>query len=455
MTLATTLARTLPTSAARPTESGNTDLKGLSKMRLRTSDGKRGTKEDIEKDIIKHLEKPQTPSMLAAAMHRNPKALYRGYLKPMLAAKKIEQSGDYYKRPGAAEVVVQRERFDDIVEKSAFKSLPILEKFVAHMRTIEAGGSFLTTFQKICLGKKVAGFKCRPEHWTVETTPKFMQLYLEATQRDRAPFSMRQLMRYIHADVLGKDMTDQQKRDWGCDGDKDDAGQYSHVRLTEGQIIKLAQHYLDKGDLQFAGYVSVGIETFGRPKALHDAETSKFHLTERTITKATIQGWSEPIYDSKFMPVLQALSLTDKRIRIESFKAPAIEGELYENKTEDIWPKRILGAHAVKVATDLLHERRSKPTLFNWQGMSHSKWETFCSETLRKGYREIGVTGDYFYKKPMYALRHVGAQMWLNRTGYDYAGVAEMGWTDIATLHKYYGGYSMEFFNQKVAVAYA
>ena len=413
----------------------------------------------VRQQILALLKKePLTNGQLAKLLNRDRSTLWRDYINPMFKEDLIQKNGDHYALKGAAHVVIERAKFDDIVQRNAFLQLPVNDDFVAAMRKVVHGSSHLTYWHRICTGVVVPGFRCRPEHWTPETTTQFTRAFIEHKKKDRIGGYTRQALRYVHEYVIHKPLTDGEKTTLGLDGKKDNMGAYSHVRMTEQQISELAKFYLDQGDLHMAGYVAAAIETFGRPAALFDAETARFQLTERTITKATIEGWQEPIYDSKFMPILQALSLTDKRIKIESFKASAIEGQLYENKTDDIWPKRILGAQAVKIMTEVLQERRGKKTLFNWNNLKmrgRNAWEVWMPEQLRKGYRELGLTHQYFEKKPMYALRHVGAQMWLNRTGYDYAGVAEMGWTDIATLHRFYGGYSMEFFNQKVAVAYA
>jgi integrase len=73
---------------------------------------------------------------------------------------------------------------------------------------------------------------------------------------------------------------------------------------------------------------------------------------------------------------------------------------------------------------------------------------------LKEGYRGIGLTHPYFYKRPSYALRHCGAHLWLMRTGYNYDAVASMGWEDINTLRLYYGKYDHTKRKQAYRMAY-
>lgn len=60
---------------------------------------------------------------------------------------------------------------------------------------------------------------------------------------------------------------------------------------------------------------------------------------------------------------------------------------------------------------------------------------------LRKVYREVGLTNEYFAKHPVHALRHCGAQRLLEKTGFNRAVVAELGgWEAEKTLEDHYGG---------------
>lgn len=400
------------------------------------------SKDDVEKAIIKLLEHPMTRAQLATALKRNPSTLWRDYLNPMVAKGVIEKQGDYYKRKGAVERVVEKEHFDDIIKKSGFAQLPLLADYVSHMRSLRAGIPFIAKAYKMCTGKIVPTFKCRPEHWTRETTTQFLQAYREHRKTDRIDGNLRQMIRYWHDYVLHDPITDAEKSLWGVDGKKDNAGAHAYVKLTDSQIHALADYYLNKGDLETAAWVCFEIETFARPKMAFKAPMGAFKPVERTIKLAHVDGFDEPIYDASFIQMLQVLNmvLPAGRVRVETVHDEIFEGQIYEAKTDHTWPKFIVDPKAVKVVREWLQTRKDKATIFG-SGETFEQFMDRLSPILKQGYDEVNATDRYFTQRPLYALRHIGAHLWLRRTAYNYAAVAEMGWEDITTLKKYYGGF--------------
>jgi hypothetical protein len=62
---------------------------------------------------------------------------------------------------------------------------------------------------------------------------------------------------------------------------------------------------------------------------------------------------------------------------------------------------------------------------------------------LRRIYKEAGATKQYFQEHPVHALRHIMAQYWLFKTGYNYDFVAKRGhWNTISVLKDSYGAVS-------------
>ena len=73
-------------------------------------------------------------------------------------------------------------------------------------------------------------------------------------------------------------------------------------------------------------------------------------------------------------------------------------------------------------------------------------------ENLRAVYQQVGgnLGKSYYSKKPFHSLRHIAAQVWLDKSDYDYGFVAELlGWTTIDELKTSYGGISGERFARK------
>ena len=67
-------------------------------------------------------------------------------------------------------------------------------------------------------------------------------------------------------------------------------------------------------------------------------------------------------------------------------------------------------------------------------------WLNGFRSYLKKAYEKIGIREEYFFKRPIHALRHTGAHRLLKLTNYNYSLVAEIGgWTDEKTLKDCYG----------------
>lgn len=464
LTLATTLSKTLPASTAPPSRQGSSgDIKGIARSRMRV-DGKRvDGKADIEKHIVKLLERPQTPSMLAAAMNRNAKTLYRDYLKPMLAANKIAKQGDYYTRSGVAAVVVEKERFDDIMAKSGFAQLPALEDLVTHCRGLSNGSRWVTQAWKMCTGRIVPTFKCRPEHWTPETTEQFIAAWKQHSGTDRLAWGVRQLLRHFHEYVLKKPVTDAQKSLLGLDGTKDNAGVYNHVKLSKQQIEALVDYFMQKGDIEAAALAAFSIETFGRSEAIFKAATGTMVLTPRTLYCAQVSGDPEPNFDPVAVRQMRIISAMNPNIvSIKELHDEVFEGTLKEFKTEHApWPKYIVDQQCVSVFKEYQATRKGRATYFGKDGEKFHAFNVRTNALMRAAYRELGVLHSshpeqftaewYFNAKPCYTFRHVGAHIWLERLGGSYEALSEMGWEDVAIPKKYYAGYNANLLKQRIA----
>jgi integrase len=73
-------------------------------------------------------------------------------------------------------------------------------------------------------------------------------------------------------------------------------------------------------------------------------------------------------------------------------------------------------------------------------------------DNLKAVYQQVGgnLSKDYYARKPFHSLRHIAAQVWLDKSDYDYGFTAELlGWTTIDELKTSYGGISGERFARK------
>src|SRR5579885_51622 len=469
MATASSLETTLQPSALKPTIAAATEIKGLSKQRMRV-DGKKVSEDEFKKKIIALLARPMTTAEIAEALKRSStKSLRRDWLAPMLQEGLIEQHGDHYTRKGVAEVQVARENFDDLVRKSAFNQLPIMADFVKHCATLDNGKgdlSWATKFWKVCIGKTVPSFKCRPEHWTPETTLRFTEAYRQHKKIDRLGGDWRQLIRYVHEYVLHKPVTDLEKNAWGVDGTKDNAGIYSHIKLTEQQINQLLDYFVNKGDLELAAYCSAAIEMFGRPEAMFRARQGTMQLVQRTRYCAIVAGDPQPNFDPIAVRQMRIIAaINPQLVQIKEVKDEIFAGTLKEFKTAHApWPKYIVEKRRVALFKEYLQTRKGKETYFGADGEPYWKFNCRLAAAMRPAFYELGLihhltnvpekgtTEWYYFRKPTYVFRHIGAHLWLARLG-SYEALAEMGWEDVGIPKKFYAGSNVLTLEQKIAVA--
>ncbi len=428
----------------RPALEIRDDLRGIKRQRRYPLEAKQSIFELIDR-------RPLRPKDLQRLTGYSSVHVWR-YCKVLEKAGKIEKQGLYWKKRGAPEDLIARQRIEDLVDDSYFLQLPILEDFIRHCRGFSGGLGFLSKFRSICTGKVVPGFKCHPNNWTAETTKQFILAYQDLKNETRLSYNLRQLLRYVHEYVLHKSISEADKERLGLDGACDRTGLYNHVHLTEPQIASLGKFYLDKGDLEAAAYVRGGIEVFGRPKAWYLAEIAKFEPVEKQVALAHVDGFDQPITDPKMHMLLRLLSATSPNLKVsfEYFKQTQIHGRLFEGKTAVTWPKRIRDPEAVKIVLEYMKQHNMKPYFFRTEGESWSKFRDRMTKTLREGYRDIEIKDEYFYRKPLYTLRHCGAHLWLRRTGYNYGLVAAMGWENVQILKKWYGGFDESELDRQV-----
>jgi len=116
--------------------------------------------------------------------------------------------------------------------------------------------------------------------------------------------------------------------------------------------------------------------------------------------------------------------------------------EVFEKKTEKHYDKLILNPHVLKLIKEL---PKNKPII----DLDKAKISTTYAEMLREYYTDIGklepnakykkgVDGWMFFNRPIYAIRHSAALMWMRRTAFNLELVSKMGWDDTKTLSKFY-----------------
>lgn len=190
---------------------------------------------------------------------------------------------------------------------------------------------------------------------------------------------------------------------------KQNFGAYAHIKLTQEEIAKARQYFKEKGDFEALFFFDFGRLTCARSESIITTEVSRFELNS--------QGW--------------------------------LIGRIFESKTQKWWTKYIPP-----------WEQEVQQEYFEWVQKHPGQRYLFVKDTgyevdlverrmsgkLKELYQHLGKTDDYFYRKPIHTLRHIGAHYWLRLTDYNHSLVARIGgWDDVSTLVKCYGEIPEDF----------
>jgi predicted transcriptional regulator len=195
-------------------------------------------------------------------------------------------------------------------------------------------------------------------------------------------------------------------------GEKENFGLYADVKLSDRQIERLLdflEMQCGKHEALFAGLF---IETFPRANA--------------------------------------GLGIKAEQIEWNSLGGyPYATLSVYESKTQRPFRKLIIHPRVLQLLKDHVSQH---PTGYLFRHGDSAV--NYYSGVMRSAYAAIGLDVqtekfgsmiNYWRFKPLHALRHCGAHVWLRRTGYNYGIVSTMGWDDISTLKKCYGEMPFEY----------
>lgn len=435
-------------------------MRGIKKKRLRVRGKKVESTEQVKEwiyDII--AASPKTPKQLQIETGFSAMHVWR-YCQQLLKEERIEKDGHIYKKKGLGDYQVRLERVNQLT-KQGFSQIPIIQPLIQNMKRpdLKSNGAraSYSGFRGICLGRIVPAFKCHPEDWHAhETTITFRDEYFRYKNTNRLPYHTRTALRAFYQLCLKYPLSEMEALQLGIDGSKDGAGKYADCKFHGNEFEDLMNYYLNKNDLEMAAYVAFATETFGRPKRVFLAKTSDFHIVKEKLVRTKAIWDSDWSYDGRLiadrrMQMELYPALKDK-IAIETLEMEVFEGKLYESKTNVTWPKEIRNPLAISIIKKWLVTRKDR--VFGKEGETFPQFSNRVITALKEGYRAVGLTHPYFYKRAMYALRHCGAHLWLVRTGYNYDAVASMGWEDINTLRLFYGKYDPTRRKQAYKIAY-
>ena len=214
-------------------------------------------------------------------------------------------------------------------------------------------------------------------------------------------------------------------------------GAAAHIRATPHEIEQVRNLLTHKTELPYPDrrqdtlmYFEFGIETGARHMTILTALTGKFDASAKTIEV-----------------IERKLSHVGKHRQLRRIFCPELIA-LIEAKIKT-GEKCIIGseneympfAEMGKESSDDLHQTKQQ-----------AKNAKEIGDNLKAVYQQVGgnLSKDYYARKPFHSLRHIAAQVWLDKSDYDYGFVAELlGWTTIDELKTSYGGISGERFARK------
>jgi hypothetical protein len=443
-------------------------LQGISKKRLRVRGKKVSSTKDVRQWVYEIIvASPKTPKQLQQETGFSAMHVWR-YTKTLLTEGRIEKDGHIYKRKGllvGGDYQLKLAKVNELLTKESFAKIQIIQPFIENMkrpdlRSKEARAHY-AMFRSICTGRVVPTFKCHPQDWHAnETTITFRDEYLRHKSASRLPRHIRRCLRTFYQLCLKYPLTEMEALQLGIDGGKDEVGKYADCKFYGSEFEDLIRYFLKAdNNIELAAYVAFATETFGRPERVFNAKIQDFRLSKERIARTKASWDIEWLYDERLIAdrsmQLELYPLLKEKIAIESFELEVFEGKLYESKTNVTWPKEIRNPLAVStIKRWIASSSRCTEKMFGNGKESFKQFAQRINIALKEGYKAIGLTHPYFYKRPSYALRHCGAHLWLVRTGYNYDAVASMGWEDINTLRLYYGKYDPTRRKQAYRIAY-
>ena len=383
----------------------------------------------MQKILVLLTKRPCTTLELAAAI-KSSKTLTLQYLKEMRSMQLIQpvQKSFYWQR------VNHVYNFDynslDIADipKVMFREIPIIKPWFTYSVGNRKKMQYVSTFEAMCYGEVADNFKINPMHWKhPETTELFYQKFKEQYGKDYPDHVTKALKAFLGYCLRVSFNTYDKSLEFFGLKSKPAEGKYRYVKLTTEEITQVIR-WLDsdrgkdaaaKAGLEYdrlKGHFAYSFEGFPRPSRCLTIETDRVQKFQGSDDNMILH-WQQP-----------------------------------ETKQAKEYSKFMLDNTLVSWAVGWLEKRRQLNYRYLFQDDNDyviRKDDTLELAPTREPYTraykllfsDLGKSG-YFMTDTLYSLRHCGVHLWLERSGYNYDLVAEMGWENVNNLRKFYGGMS-------------
>lgn len=383
----------------------------------------------MQKIIALLTERPCTTLELAAAI-KSSKTLTLQYLGQIQAMKLIEriEKSFYWKKANHIYAFDLNSLDITAIPHVMFREIPIIKPWFNYSKGSSARLQYVNTFEAICYGEVADNFKINPVKWQhPQTTELFYQKYKEENGTEYPDYITKALRAFLAFCLrIQFNAYDKTLALYGLKT-KTAEGKYRFVKFTDDELSTIinwlgsekGKDIAAKSNLEydrFKAHFAFALEGFPRPSPCFVIETEKVQKYQDGGGNL-ILNWAQ-----------------------------------YETKTNKHYAKFMLNNTLVSWAVQWLEKRRQLN--YRYLFVDDDTYELKPNSTLELAptrrpfieaykalFSELGKTG-YFLQDTLYVLRHCGVHLWLERTGYNYDWIAEMGWEDVQTLHKYYGGMS-------------
>lgn len=285
---------------------------------------------------------------------------------------------------------VKEERAFYLMTNDEFTNQPLIKEWIEDMKARRVGGwkDIVLYVKHICDDLQIFA-----DQLDLDWGKKWLALKSEVSLE-----KLRQSKIAVRGFFKAQGSSDYELTQAGFDAKHYGVGKWKHVKLTEDEIGKMNIALIAESlEAQFA--FTFGLETC------------------RTL---------EPIWNLK----------GDQFYTIEWGTKTLYAVNIFRRKTEKAGAA-FKTAYVSKSTFDLAKHLSTK----NGETIMNGFQPKQIYVELRRAYKVVGITNEYFYAHPIHALRHCGAQRLLEKTNFNRAVVAELGgWEAEKTLEDHYGG---------------
>lgn len=392
----------------------------------------------IQANMVKALQqKPMTTPELAKLIKYSENMTLR-WLKDIegidvYGVERMPNNPRYWQPKGHKYVINLQDTNIRNIPHVFFREIPILRSWVNWARGRENATKLLGVFENICYGEVVESFKRNPEHWKHPTdTQLFYDQYKEQYGAEPKE-SVVKAMRNFLTVCLKQNLTR------GAGNTIQFKMMGLHVEAPKGQYAYIK---LSAEDRQKA------IDWLASPEAAAFIESDEVELKPDRVQAHfafSLEGFPRP-----------SRVLTIEVQRIDKYKAdngqPVFEWMQIETKQNKFYQKFMKDPQLVAWADRWIDIRRRLD--YRYLFLDENDYKIKVNDTselydvrapFAKVYKKmfgpdvLNKRDSYFFTDTLYALRHCGVHLWLERTGYNYDIVTSMGWENTDTLRKFYG----------------